>query len=126
MGNAARMGHPRGEEVGVTEADSSCLAALARRNDRDPGCGLLFLRSWCKRSFAQNAQDFGRRLPRAKDARSRLLIASTLRIRRRAQQLTLLDALYRVGLDSGFLVAAKIDVEEDQQRLRAMGDRNSG
>src|SRR5579859_5837012 len=32
------------------------------------------------------------------------------------------DALYRLGLDSGFLVAGKIDVGEDQQRLRAVGD----
>src|ERR1700674_3887315 len=37
----------------------------------------------------------------------------------------MLDALYRVGLDSGFLVAAKIDVREDQQRLRAMRDIKS-
>ncbi len=37
----------------------------------------------------------------------------------------MLDALYRVGLDSGFLVAAKIDVGEDQQRLRAIGDVKS-
>jgi hypothetical protein len=29
------------------------------------------------RSFAQNAQDFGRRLPRAENGRSRLLIASS-------------------------------------------------
>src|SRR5216684_3186735 len=34
----------------------------------------------------------------------------------------MLDALYRVGLDSGFLVAGKIDVGQDQQRLRAIGD----
>src|SRR5260370_41998370 len=32
------------------------------------------------------------------------------------------DALYRVGLDSGFLVAGEIDVGEDQQRLRAIRD----
>jgi hypothetical protein len=31
------------------------------------------------RSFAKNAQDFGRRIPRAKDARSRLLSASSCR-----------------------------------------------
>src|ERR1700680_1885350 len=37
----------------------------------------------------------------------------------------MLDALYRVGLDSGFLVAAKIDVRQDQQRLRAIGDIKS-
>src|SRR6202171_5669560 len=37
----------------------------------------------------------------------------------------MLDALYRVGLDSGFLVAAKIDVGEDQQGLRAIGDVKS-
>jgi len=37
----------------------------------------------------------------------------------------MLDALYRVGLDSGFLVAGKIDVGEDQQRLRAVGDVKS-
>src|ERR1700731_3869633 len=37
----------------------------------------------------------------------------------------MLDALYRVDLDIGFLVAAKIDVREDQQRLRAMGDVKS-
>jgi hypothetical protein len=37
----------------------------------------------------------------------------------------MLDALYRVGLDSGFLVAGKIDVGEDQQRLRAVGDAKS-
>src|SRR6202521_374746 len=37
----------------------------------------------------------------------------------------MLDALYRVGLDSGFLVAGKIDVGEDQQGLRAMGDVKS-
>jgi len=37
----------------------------------------------------------------------------------------MLDALYRVGLDSGFLMAGKIDVGEDQQRLRAVGDVKS-
>src|SRR5712671_1251440 len=37
----------------------------------------------------------------------------------------MLDALYCVGLDSGFLVAGKIDVGEDQQGLRAMGDVKS-
>src|SRR6266403_2513245 len=37
----------------------------------------------------------------------------------------MLDALYRVGLDSRFLVAGKIDVGEDQQGLRAMGDVKS-
>jgi len=37
----------------------------------------------------------------------------------------MLDALYRVGFDSGFLVAGKIDVGEDQQCLRAMGDVKS-
>src|SRR5882762_11355970 len=37
----------------------------------------------------------------------------------------MLDALYSVGLDSGFLVAGKIDVGEDQQGLRAMGDVKS-
>src|SRR6202140_4746396 len=37
----------------------------------------------------------------------------------------MLDALYRVGLDSGFLVAGEIDVGEDQQRLRAIGDVKS-
>src|ERR1700681_458227 len=37
----------------------------------------------------------------------------------------MLDALHRVGLDSGFLVAGKIDVGEDQQRLRAIGDVES-
>src|ERR1700730_1617793 len=35
------------------------------------------------------------------------------------------DALYRVDLDSGFLVAGKIDVGEDQQGLRAIGDVKS-
>ena len=35
------------------------------------------------------------------------------------------DALYRVGLDSGFLVAGKIDIGEDQQGLRAIGDVKS-
>src|SRR3984957_20815582 len=34
----------------------------------------------------------------------------------------MLDALYRVGLDRGFLVAGKIGVGEDQQGLRAIGD----
>ena len=34
----------------------------------------------------------------------------------------MLDALYRIGLDRGFLVAAKIDVGEDQQGLRTVGD----
>src|SRR6202162_4235594 len=34
----------------------------------------------------------------------------------------MLDAPYRVGLDSGFLLAGKIDVGEDQQRLRAIGN----
>jgi len=33
--------------------------------------------SLCTGSFAKNAQDFGRRLPLAKDASSRLLVAST-------------------------------------------------
>jgi len=33
----------------------------------------------------------------------------------------MLDALYRVGLDRGFLVAGEIDVGEDQQGLRAVG-----
>src|SRR5580704_7601215 len=37
----------------------------------------------------------------------------------------MLDALYCVGLDSGFLVAGKIDVGEDQQRLRSIGDVKS-
>jgi hypothetical protein len=37
----------------------------------------------------------------------------------------MLDALYRLDLDSGFLVAGKIDVGEDQQGLRAMGDVKS-
>src|SRR4029077_4374294 len=37
----------------------------------------------------------------------------------------MLDALYRVGLDSSFLVAGKIDVGEDQQCLRAMRDVKS-
>lgn len=37
----------------------------------------------------------------------------------------MLDALYRVGLDSGLLVAGKIDVGEDQQRLCAIGDVKS-
>src|SRR6266481_958022 len=37
----------------------------------------------------------------------------------------MLDALYSVCLDSGFLVAGKIDVGEDQQGLRAMGDVKS-
>src|SRR6266404_1978655 len=37
----------------------------------------------------------------------------------------MLNALYRVGLDSGFLVAGKIDVGEDQQGLRAVGDVKS-
>src|SRR6202140_2780080 len=34
----------------------------------------------------------------------------------------MLDALYCVDLDSGFLVAGNIDVGKDQQRLRAIGD----
>jgi hypothetical protein len=37
----------------------------------------LPLQLWRGRSFAKNVQDFGRRLPRAKDARSRLLSASS-------------------------------------------------
>jgi len=37
----------------------------------------------------------------------------------------MLDALYRVGFDSGLLVAGKIDVGEDQQGLRAIGDVKS-
>ena len=40
---------------------------------------MLVAFSFCSvvgRSFAKNAQDFGRRLPRAKNARSRLLSAS--------------------------------------------------
>jgi hypothetical protein len=37
----------------------------------------------------------------------------------------MLDALYRLDLDCGFLVAGKIDVGEDQQGLRAMGDVKS-
>ena len=37
----------------------------------------------------------------------------------------MLDALYRVGLDSGFLVAGKIDVGEDQQGLGPIGDVKS-
>ena len=37
----------------------------------------------------------------------------------------MLDALYGVDLDIGFLVAGKIDVGEDQQRLRAIGDIKS-
>src|SRR5260370_40016866 len=37
----------------------------------------------------------------------------------------MLDALDRVGLDGGFLVAGKIDVGEDEQGLRAMGDVES-
>src|SRR5258708_1048550 len=37
----------------------------------------------------------------------------------------MLDALYSVGLDSGFLVPGKIDVGEDQQGLRAIGDVKS-
>jgi len=35
------------------------------------------------------------------------------------------DTLYRVGLDGGFLVAGKVDVGEDQQGLRAIGDVKS-
>src|SRR5580692_956913 len=37
----------------------------------------------------------------------------------------MLDALYRVDLDIGFLVAGKIDVGKDQQGLRAIGDVKS-
>src|ERR1700686_991151 len=37
----------------------------------------------------------------------------------------MLDALYRVGFDSGFLVAGKIDVGEDQQGLGPIGDVKS-
>jgi hypothetical protein len=37
----------------------------------------------------------------------------------------MLDALYRLDLDSGFLVAGKINVGEDQQGLRAIGDVKS-
>jgi hypothetical protein len=33
----------------------------------------------------------------------------------------MLDALYCVDLDSGFLVAGKVDVGKDQQPLRAIG-----
>ena len=34
----------------------------------------------------------------------------------------MLDALYCLDLDIGFLVAGEIDVGEDQERLRAIGD----
>ena len=37
----------------------------------------------------------------------------------------MLDALYRVGLDSGFLFAVKIGVGEDQEGLRTIGDVKS-
>ncbi len=37
----------------------------------------------------------------------------------------MLDALYRIRLDSGFLVARKIDVGEDQQSLPAIDDVRS-
>src|SRR6202158_1630648 len=37
----------------------------------------------------------------------------------------MLDALYCVDLDSGFLVAGNIDVGKDQQGLRAIGDVKS-
>src|SRR5258708_16923897 len=37
----------------------------------------------------------------------------------------MLDALSRVGLDSGFLVAGKTDVGQDQQGLRAVRDVKS-
>src|SRR5277367_627504 len=37
----------------------------------------------------------------------------------------MVDALYSVGLDRGFLVAGEIDVGEDQQGLRAIGDVKS-
>ena len=37
----------------------------------------------------------------------------------------MLDALYRIDLDISFLVAGKIDVGEDHQRLRAIGDIKS-
>src|ERR1700686_59132 len=37
----------------------------------------------------------------------------------------MLDALYRVGLDGDFLLAGKIDVGEDQQGLRAIGNVKS-
>src|SRR5438270_463475 len=37
----------------------------------------------------------------------------------------MLDALYSVGFDGGFLAAGKIDVGEDQQGLRAVGDVES-
>jgi hypothetical protein len=37
----------------------------------------------------------------------------------------MLHTLHRVGLDISFLVAAKIDVGEDQQRLRAIGNVES-
>jgi hypothetical protein len=37
----------------------------------------------------------------------------------------MLDALYRVDFDIGFLVAGKVDIGKDQQRLRAIGDIKS-
>ena len=37
----------------------------------------------------------------------------------------MLDTLHRVGLDISFLVSGKIDVGEDQERLRAIGDVKS-
>ena len=37
----------------------------------------------------------------------------------------MLDALYRVDLNISFLVTGKVDVGEDQQRLRAIGDIKS-
>jgi hypothetical protein len=48
-----------------------------------------------------------------------------LRVRRKIQVLAVLDALYCVDLDIGFLVAGKIDVGKDQQRLSAIGDVKS-
>jgi hypothetical protein len=48
-----------------------------------------------------------------------------LRVRRKIQVLAVVDALYCVDLDIGFLVAGKIDVGKNQQRLRAIGDVKS-
>jgi hypothetical protein len=51
-----------------------------------------------------------------------LISGRALRVRRKILVFAVLDALHRLDLDVGFLVAGKIDVGEDQQCLRAIGD----
>ena len=48
-------------------------------------------------------------------------LGRALWVRRKIQVLAVVDALDCVDLDVGFLVTGKIDVGEDQQRLRAIG-----